>query len=135
MKKIIFISYFIILVSLPFLVSAAGLLPCTGLSCNYCSLFQLIKNVLDFAMTYILFPVATVMVIYGGFTILVARDNAGLVKKGRDIIAAAVIGIVIALISWTIINTIFNVIVNGNSWTAAGLAPWNTLDCTKAYKP
>lgn len=110
---------------------AAGLVPCGGLSpgenpCTYCDLLKLFKGVIDFLM-YIIFPIATIMIIWGGIVIMTARESPERVKQGRAIITAAVVGILIALLSWLILDTIFKVIAVG--WSNTGLGPWNQLKC------
>ena len=48
--------------------------------------------------------VAVVVVIYGGFLFLTAQGDPGKIKKGKDSITWGIIGLVIALLSWSIIN-------------------------------
>lgn len=48
--------------------------------------------------------VAVAVVIYGGFLFLTAQGDPGKIKKGKDSITWGVIGLIIALLSWSIIN-------------------------------
>ena len=48
--------------------------------------------------------VAVAVVIYGGFLFLTAQGDPGKIKKGKDSITWGIIGLVIALLSWSIIN-------------------------------
>ena len=114
---------------LPVVAVAAGLVPCGGFGqnpCTWCDLLQLAKNVIDFLM-YIIFPLAAIVIVWGGIVIMTARDSAEKAKKGRAIITAAVVGILIALLSWLILDTIFKVVAVG--WDATGIGPWNQLKC------
>ena len=152
MKKIILFSIFLFLFS-AFLVQAA-FVPCGNEyknkfnekgeiigreitnPCTYSHLLQLVKNVIDFMM-YLIFPIATGVIIYGGFVILTARESAEQVSKGRKIITAAVVGILIALISWLALDTIFKILASiSGTEQGAGPAiikgigrPWSQLNC------
>jgi hypothetical protein len=127
--KIFLFSGFCFLASSGF-ANAAGLVPCgTGPGekmCTWCNLFDLFKNVIDFMMM-IIFPIATVYIIYGGFLMLTAGDNQSRFGDGRKAITSAVIGILIALLSWLILDTIFKTLAVG--WNDLQIGPWNEISC------
>ncbi len=128
MKIIILFSIFYFLFSI--LVVNAALVPC-GTStnpalCNWCHLMQLIKNIIDLLMS-IVFPLAAVMIVIGGITIATAGGSTGRVTKGRQIVTAAAIGILIALLSWLIIDTLIKVMAS--NWGSLKIGPWNKLSC------
>ena len=109
-------------------VRAAGLVPCGGESepdCTWCHLFQLFKNVIDFALM-IIFPLAAIMMVYGGFLMMTAGDNQGRFGDGKNALKAAVIGILIALLSWLVLDTIFKIVAPGFE---GKFGPWNELSC------
>ena len=95
-------------------------------ACTYCNLLQLVKNVMDF-MLYLVFPLATIGIIVGGFYIMMAAGSTSRVQKGRQYITAAVVGILIALLAWTVLDTILKVI--SPNFQAGSLGPWNQLNC------
>lgn len=107
MKKIILflISYFLFPV---FSVNAAGLVPCGGTgqdSCTWCHFGDLALNIVNFMM-YLIFPLAAVIIVVGGIFIMTSGGSSARFSKGKEMITAAVIGILIALLSWIIIDTI-----------------------------
>ena len=57
-------------------------------------------------------PLGVLFVAYGGFVIMTAGGSEEKVKKGKQVITAAVIGIAIAFGSWLIIFTV-NQILKG----------------------
>lgn len=136
-RNILFSLFLVFLTALPLFLpfapraSAAGLVPCGGLNekaCSFCDLLQLWKRLIDFIMVDLLFPVATVMIVVGGFFIMTAGESPERAKRGRGIITAAVVGILIALFSWLIIDTIIKVLApNFNAVT--GFGQWNELKC------
>ena len=52
--------------------------------------------------------VAVGVVIYGGFLFLTAQGDPGRIKKGKDSITWGIIGLIIALLSWSIINFVLS---------------------------
>ena len=110
--------------------SAAGLVPCgpgtDKPNCQFCDLLTLFQGLISFGVM-IIFPIATIMIIIGGFYIMTARENPGQSQKGRQIITTAVIGILIALLSWIVLDTIFKVLAT--NWSETKLGPWNQINC------
>jgi hypothetical protein len=66
---------------------------------------ELTKTILNFFLGFLGF-VATIMVIYGGGLYVVSAGNDESVGKAKKILLYAVIGIIIILISFALINTI-----------------------------
>ncbi len=127
MKIIVPFSIFYFLFSI--LMVNAALVPCgtsTTSACTWCHLMQLIKNIIDLLMS-IVFPLAAVMIVIGGITIATAGGSTERVARGRQIVTAAVIGILIALLSWLIIDTIIKVVAS--NWGSLKIGPWNKLSC------
>ncbi len=122
---LIFVIFYLISATV---VSAAGLVPCgpggsaSEKACKFCDLFVLIKNVIDFAFK-IAMVLGTIFIIYGGFVILTAGGSPERVKSGRSAILAAIVGVIIALGAWLIIDTILKVLTDGT------FGPWNKLPC------
>ena len=87
---------------------------------------QLITNVISF-LIYIVIPLAAVMIVVGGIFIMTAGGSTERVSKGRKIVTAAITGLIIALLSWLIIDTIIKIIAVG--WDSLQIGPWNKLKC------
>ena len=56
--------------------------------------------------------IAVIMVIYGGFLWMTAGGNEDNVDKGKKVISAAVIGLIIVLLAWAIVTFFYNTTVN-----------------------
>ena len=118
-NKFLLISLSFYLVSTSF-AQAAGLVECGNPDasgtitrfCTYCDFLGLIKKVMDFGLINLLFPLATIMIVVGGFFILTSAEIPDRVNKGKSIITQAVIGILIALLAWLVLDTIFKMITN-----------------------
>ncbi len=95
-----------------------------GLAANQ-DLRQYIKNVVNFALGF-LGIIAVVVVIYGGFLYVTAAGNEEQAGKGKKALTYAVIGILIILSSFALVNTIL--LAGGGSDQSAtnGSAPGAT---------
>jgi len=60
--------------------------------------------------------VAFVMFVYGGFTMILAFGSAEKFKKGRDILVAAVVGMIIAFGAYIIVNFVLDVFQVGKDF-------------------
>ena len=103
-----------------------GLVPCDALSCKWCDLMKLGERIINF-MIMISLPIAVVAIVVGGIFMIISGGSEAKFKQGKDIATAAVIGLILALISWLIIDTIFQIIVDPGQFPA----PWNQLKCGK----
>jgi len=64
--------------------------------------------------------IAVIMMIYGGFILLTSQGEEEKTKKAKSTILFAVIGIVIILFSFAIVNTLFDITTGGDSSGAGG---------------
>jgi len=133
MKKIILLSIFYLLLST--LVAQAALVPCGTESthpCTWCDFGQLAKNIIDF-LVYLVFPLAAIMIVVGGITIMTAGGSTERVAKGKEMVTAAVVGLLIALLAWLIIDTIIKMLIGapegGGTAIIKGFGPWNKINC------
>jgi hypothetical protein len=83
--------------------------------CTLNEVFQLIVNVTKVILG-ITGSAALLMFTYGGFMFIISSGNEERVKKAKDIISMAAIGLVIIFVSFLIINTLINVLTTGNTW-------------------
>lgn len=110
-------------------MAQAALVPCgpgVGHECAWCDLMTLGKNIIDFIVYYLVFPITAVMIVVGGLFVMTAGGSESRFSKGKEIATAAVIGLLIALTSWIIINTIMGI---ATGYTNIVGRPWNELQC------
>jgi hypothetical protein len=119
----------IALIVLPFFAEAAGLVPCGGQDedpCTLCHLFVMIKGVIDFLTIGVAAPLVVVMGMASAIMFITAHGNPEWITRARQTITAAVIGFLIVLLSWVIINTVVGLT------TESGMIfgkPWHTIEC------
>ena len=133
MKKYLFLGLIITSLIIPTIVSAGDLkgplVPCgtsTTEPCTFCHLFVLAQTIIDFITTGI-FILAVLFIVIGGLIILFAGAVPSNLELGKKIITNAVIGVVIALLAWTVINMIFNTLISTDENKFP--APWNDIKC------
>ena len=71
------------------------------------SLRELVLTIVNFFLGF-LGLVAVLMIIYGGFLYMTSGINAEGAKKGKTILTMSILGIMIILLSFAIVNTIFS---------------------------
>lgn len=121
---------------LPALSYADGLVPCAADNiCTFCDFFVLAQKVYNFAIKGLAIPVVVIFIIWGGIQMLIAGANPPLYQKGINTIRAALIGLVIILAAWLIVDTVIKILM-GYSLTGGGpakvveeLGPWNEINC------
>ncbi|HUC02197.1 MAG TPA: pilin [Candidatus Paceibacterota bacterium] len=110
-----------------------GLISCTG---NYlasnsgpqctdlCDLLETVINVLYFGMTIALFVIAPLMFVVGGIMLLMAGASPEMISAGKKALTATVIGIVIVLCAYLIVNTVVTIL------NISGVGGFNAASCS-----
>ena len=76
--------------------------------CNFTDFMKLLNNIIKFLLFTIATPLIALIVMYTGYLYITAGGNSGQSEKVRHILFNAVIGYVIALAAWLVINTIIS---------------------------
>jgi hypothetical protein len=90
--------------------------------CTLCDGIKVTQNIIQMLFELAI-PVATAMIAWGAFVFMTAGGSDERVKKGRQIMTSAVIGLVVVLGAWIIINTMLHLL------TGQANFPWNTVRC------
>lgn len=118
MKKALFIIFFSFLILAPpafVLAQAPTTIPCTGDLCLQNPLgsintpAELIGRVLN-AGFGVVGSLALVMFVYGGITWMTSSGNPEKVKKGRDVLIWAAIGLFIVFSAYALVRVVLSVI-------------------------
>jgi len=129
MKKI-FSFLFLFILFLPLITGAKGLVPCGGPDenpCTACDVVVMIEKILHFALdSGVIIIVGAI--IWGGITWITSLGDSKKIEKGKNIIQSAIIGLIIVLGSYIIINTTFWLIAHlgGDNY----VDKWFQIDCT-----
>ena len=91
--------------AIPAIASAAVTIEDVGgsLGLGSADLKQTILNIITFVLG-LLGLIAVIMILYGGFIWLTAGGNEDKVGSAKKIISAAIIGLIVILLAWAIVN-------------------------------
>ena len=115
----------------PVVAAAQGLVPCgteaTGgaLSCNLCHVGQLMQNIINFLIG-ISISVAAAMFAYAGFLYVTGASNPTKIASAHKIFRNVLIGFLIAISAWLVVQTILSVVFDDTFWIGGN---WNELQC------
>ena len=102
---------------------SGALVTCTNPEdCNWCTFIQMFDRALDFLFKFLTLA-AVMMVMYAGFQLVISQGNSGAMEKAKGFISNIIIGFVIMMSAWLIIDTVIKGLVD----TEAGYGQWNEL--------
>jgi len=106
-----------------------GIVPCDGPECQACHFVQLGQNLLVWFIK-IMASVIAVVVAIAGLKMVTAGGDVGKVSEAKGMMTNALIGFVILLSAWLIIDTVMKLVANPNA-SAGGvkLGMWHTIEC------
>lgn len=76
-------------------------------TCESSDLNSIVKMIIN-AVIFIIGIIAVIMVILGGVTYATSQGDSGKVKKGKDTILYGIIGLVVALLAFAIVNFVLS---------------------------
>ena len=91
--------------------------------CTLCSLTQLARNVLNFAI-FIAIVMSAVLFAWAGIRYLTNMGNLNVAATARKTLQNVFLGLLLILCAWLVINTLMGIMVNS---TFKGFLPWNQL--------
>ncbi|MBT6756764.1 MAG: hypothetical protein HOA84_00240 [Candidatus Jacksonbacteria bacterium] len=147
-KKLIFFATAILsIAAFPFVTEARGLVSSdddpliplcaiTDGSCQPCDIIQLVANIIDLLIGA-LGVVLLIMFVVGGITLLLSQGNSDKISKGTGTMKNAVIGAIIVMLAWTIVNVTIGALTGADfkgkdAMPIFGDTPWNICDVTTA---
>ena len=92
--------------------ASAGTLATNTDSCESSDLNTVIKTIVN-TLIFVIGIVAVIMIILGGISYATSQGDPTKVKKGKDTVLYGVIGLVIALLAYAIVNFVLNALNNG----------------------
>lgn len=92
-------------------------------SCSLCDALIVLRNIITFGFE-LAFAIGTGMIAWGAIKMMAAGGDPKRLTDAKSIMTSAVIGIVIALAAWSIVNMVLSVFVQSGV-----SAPWATITC------
>ena len=140
MKKILIIFSFFLLVFIltPTVIQSAGIVPCGGATvpaCGFCDLLKVAQNVVKFLLipvpslngNFAIVPIMAVLLFaLAGFFMLTSAGSPGNLGRGKQIIVATVVGLLIIYGAWLFLNTLL-AFISVAIWGGPG--GWWSISC------
>ncbi|MBI3634174.1 MAG: hypothetical protein HY228_00970 [Candidatus Yonathbacteria bacterium] len=73
-----------LIISMPILASAKGLVPCDGPNCDFNQLMIMVNRIIRFLFIDVAIPLTTISFMYIGGRLVLYQDKAGEWKKAKD---------------------------------------------------
>lgn len=116
----------------------ADLVTCEGAQCRTCDIVYTANGVISW-LVGIMASLCTLVVLYSGAKMVMASGDVGAIESAKGRIWDALIGFVILLSAWLLVDTILKILVVGNDQTSSteaarlpGLGPWNEVICSES---
>lgn len=106
---------------------AAGFVPCRGESCTPCYLLVMVSDIINFMIRDLAFPLAGLLFLIGGIMMVMSSASENNYKKGKTIIVNTLIGVVIVLAAWAIVNTL--IVTIGSNVAGVRVERWWKVNC------
>lgn len=116
-----------LIMAAPMLIMAAGLVPCGGPgeeACQSCHAVLLISTVTNY-LVVILGTIAAIMIMVSGLRLVVSVGDASAKAKAKSMISSLLIGYVIVLAGWMIVDLGLKTLLTNNNYGV-----WNVVQCT-----
>jgi len=107
--------------------ATGGIVPCTGINCNLCSIGQLMKNIINFLLG-ISILLAVAMFAYAGFMYATRGTSETRVTKAHAVFKNVFLGFLVAISAWLIVQTIISVVFDGKAFVGDN---WYELECSQ----
>lgn len=96
----------------PMMLYAKGIVACGAVDgsepvCDFNGLLATANKLIEFLLVYFATPLAAMIFAYAGFIYLTSGGNSNKVGQAKKIMLNMLIGYLIALCAWLIVNTIF----------------------------
>jgi len=107
----------LLVVFVPAVVFAQGLVPCDGTATNPCGFDQfitLIQNIINFLTFNVAVPLVAIAFAWAGIIMLSAGGDTGKITQAKEIFGSVLIGFLITLSAWLIVSTLLGVLLGGN---------------------
>ncbi len=127
MNKIHFSLITLTLFLLTTSITYAGIVPCGGTGqtmCRACDFVAMAQKIMEW-FVLVSASIVALMFAFGGMKMVMSAGNTGAVSEGKEMMTNSVIGFLILLGAWLIINTVLMTFTNNGE----GIEVWGTIQC------
>ncbi|MBP9710876.1 MAG: hypothetical protein KBD50_01275 [Candidatus Pacebacteria bacterium] len=101
------------------------------ITCDLCDLGKLMQNIINFLLVGIVVPLAAVMFAYAGVLYFTGGSNPGRITRAHKIFKNVLIGFLIAISGWLVVNTIMTVVFSKSFFDGG---KWFELQCVETIR-
>lgn len=117
----------LLIVLVPSVSGAEQLVPCEGLDCNYCHIVEIVNRIVQWVMIISTLIVVLVLAV-AGWRLITSGGDSSAYEGAKKLFYNAVIGVVILLAAWTMIDTMVKILMK-EEFQPIAFGPWNSLEC------
>ncbi len=112
---------------------AAGLVPCGGPNdnetmCRACDFVVMAQKIMVWFVA-VSASIVALMFALGGMKMVMSAGNTGKVSEGKEMMTNSVIGFLILLGAWLIVNTILVTVMKGGQGDGNAVEIWGMIEC------
>ena len=93
-------------------------------ACNFCALLKMGENIVDL-LFQLLVIVAVILIVVAGFKLVTSGGNPQALESAKSMLANVIIGFVIVMSAWLIVDTIFRMLAQENE--GINFKVWNEI--------
>jgi uncharacterized membrane protein HdeD (DUF308 family) len=109
-----------------------GLIPCEGAECTACDFVKLGNSLLVWLIG-VLMVVFAIIAAYAGFRLVTSAGNVEAKSDAKSKLTNAIIGLIIVLAAWILVDTIMRGLLSGGTGEISGYGPWSKIECGVQY--
>lgn len=132
--RYLFFSAVFVVVFLPEMAAASPFVTCSGVDCSACDLASMGNEILKWLIG-MLFIVFAAIAAVGGFGLVTSAGNVEAKSAAKSKLTNAIIGIVIVLAAWLLVDTVMKGLLAGGTGDIAGYGPWSSVKCQEQVSP
>jgi len=120
-------------------LSLTSLLQCTGTDCSLCNVVHLGNGLIKWLIGFLCLLFA-VLIAWAGFELVTSGGNQRALDSAKDKLTSAIIGLIIVLAAWLIVDTIMRGLIGtegreGQVQNVTGWLYWSTVQCQEQITP
>lgn len=109
-----------------------GFVTCNGADCSACNLVQMANGIIVWLFGFV-FLIFAVQMTIAGFKLVTSGGNSSAVSEAKSRFQNAIIGVIIMMSAWLLIDTIMKgLLPNGQ---LSGWGPWSEVKCQVQVSP
>ncbi len=110
------------------------ILTCHGTECNLCHMLQTFQNLAYVMLSIGIFAIAPIFFVWGGIRIITAGASPSGITAGKSILTGTVVGVLIGLGAFLIINTVLKALNDVNPGAGSKVG-WPVISCAPGQVP